>query len=69
MNTNNLNSQEEKNTLMTRFKKFMGIIISNKAAFLGLIIILLIVLVAFLGNFIMPYDPYTGELSNSLQSQ
>lgn len=68
MNTNNLNSQEEKNTFLTKFKKFMNLIISNRAALVGLIIIILIFLIAILGNFLMPYDPYTGELSKSLQS-
>ncbi|AWK50822.1 ABC transporter permease [Clostridium beijerinckii] len=58
----------EKNTKLTRFKNFMGILVSNKAALIGLIIIGIIVIVAIFGKFLMPYDPYTGELSNSLQT-
>lgn len=40
----------------------------NKAAMLGLIIIVLLVGLAIFGDFIMPYDPYVGELSDSLQA-
>lgn len=68
MDTNNLNSQEGKKSLMTRFKKFMGLVISNRAALVGLVIIILIVFVTVFGRFIMPYDPNTGELSSSLQT-
>jgi peptide/nickel transport system permease protein/oligopeptide transport system permease protein len=79
MNTNKLTSQEEKRTsmskskkLMVRFKNFMGLIISNKAAFVGLIIVMLIVIVAILnsifGKLMLPYDPFTGDLSKSLQA-
>ncbi|OSA93526.1 UNVERIFIED_ORG: peptide ABC transporter permease [Clostridium botulinum] len=55
------------NTKWNRFKKFFKLTISNRAALVGLIFILLIISVAILGKYIMPYDPYTGELSNSLQ--
>lgn len=58
----------EKNTKFIRFKNFMEIIVSNKAALIGLIIIMIIVIVAIFGKFLMPYDPYTGELSNSLKT-
>lgn len=40
----------------------------NKAAMVGLTIISILVIVAVFGKFIMPYDPYIGELSESLQS-
>ncbi|MBN1077800.1 nickel transporter permease [Clostridium botulinum] len=55
------------NTKWNRFKKFFKLTISNRAALVGLIFILLIISVAILGKYIIPYDPYTGELSNSLQ--
>ncbi|MBN1071239.1 ABC transporter permease [Clostridium botulinum] len=55
------------NTKWNRFKKFFKLTIANRAALVGLIFILLIISVAILGKYIMPYDPYTGELSNSLQ--
>lgn len=58
----------EKNTLSKRFKNFIGLLISNKAALIGLIIIILLIFISLFGKFLMPYDPYTGELSNSLQS-
>ncbi|OOM73755.1 putative D,D-dipeptide transport system permease protein DdpC [Clostridium puniceum] len=68
MDTNILNFQEEKKSVMNRFKKVMGSAISNKAAFLGLITIILILFVALFGTFIMPWDPNSGDLSSSLQS-
>jgi len=79
MNTNKLTSKEEQKTsmsklkrLLVRFKNFIGLIISNKAAFVGLIIVMLIVIVAILnsifGKLMLPYDPFTGDLSKSLQS-
>lgn len=58
----------EKNTFFKRFKNFMGLLTSNRAAFIGLIIIILLIFVSVFGKFLMPYDPYTGELSNSLQT-
>lgn len=51
-----------------KIKEFFITLSSNKAALLGLIIILLLIFVAVFGKFLMPYDPYTGELSQSLQS-
>ncbi|KAJ49356.1 peptide/nickel transport system permease protein/oligopeptide transport system permease protein [Clostridium tetanomorphum] len=50
------------------FKSVLNIIIKNKAALVGMIIILLLILMALLGKFIMPYDPYVGDLSQSLQA-
>lgn len=58
----------EKNTFFKRFKNFMGLLTSNRAALIGLIIIILLIFVSVFGKFLMPYDPYTGELSNSLQT-
>ena len=58
----------EKNTLTKRFKNFIGLLISNKAALIGLIIIILLIFISLFGKFLIQYDPYTGELSNSLQS-
>lgn len=39
----------------------------NKLAMAGLIIIIVLILIALFGDFIMPYDPCVGELSESLQ--
>lgn len=58
----------EKNTFFKRFKNFIGLLTSNRAAFIGLIIIILLIFVSVFGKFLMPYDPYTGELSNSLKT-
>ena len=76
MNTDNVmlpNVNSSKNTSIKRnylqkAKNFFSALISNKAALLGLIIILILIFVALFGKFLMPYDPYTGELSQSLQS-
>jgi len=38
----------------------------NKAALVGLVIITILVLIAIFGQFLMPYKPNIGELSNSL---
>jgi ABC-type dipeptide/oligopeptide/nickel transport system permease subunit len=51
----------------SRLKSMWDILKDNKAAMVGLVIILLLVLVALSGRLIMPYDPYAGELSQSLQ--
>jgi ABC-type dipeptide/oligopeptide/nickel transport system permease subunit len=51
----------------SRWRAIWSILQENKAAMAGLIIITLLVLIAFFGRVIMPYDPYSGELSQSLQ--
>ncbi len=76
MDTNNmtLNQTATPDTISSnknyahKIKEFFITLSSNKAALLGLIIILLLIFVAVFGKFLMPYDPYTGELSQSLQS-
>lgn len=39
----------------------------NKAALVGLVIIIILILIAIFGQFIMPYKPNVGELSQCLQ--
>lgn len=51
----------------SRLKSMWDILTDNKAAMVGLVTILLLVLIALFGRLIMPYDPYVGELSQSLQ--
>lgn len=51
----------------SRWRSMWNLLSANKAAMTGLVIILLLVLVALLSRFIMPYDPYVGKLSDSLQ--
>ena len=41
-------------------------IVRNKAALIGLIIIVLLVIIAIFGKFLMPYNPYHGKLTESL---
>lgn len=57
-----------KKTYTEKFKEFFSALSSNKAALLGLIIILILIFVAIFGKFLMPYDPYTGELADSLKT-
>ncbi|WP_152967792.1 nickel transporter permease [Oxobacter pfennigii] len=49
------------------FKNMWEILRRNKAAMIGLTIIILLILVALFGKYIMPYNPYQGELSQSLK--
>lgn len=49
------------------WKNALHMIVRNKAAMAGLIIIVFLVIIAFFGKLISPYDPYIGELSQSLQ--
>ena len=58
----------EKKTRYKLFKNVLNMLIKNKAALIGLIIIFLLIIVALFGKFFMPYDPYVGELSQSLQA-
>ncbi|GAA0076386.1 ABC transporter permease [Clostridium sp. CTA-5] len=57
-----------KNTNFNRFKNFIALLISNRAALAGLIFIILIIFIAIFGKLLMPYNPYNGEISNSLQA-
>ncbi|MBE6066585.1 MAG: ABC transporter permease [Clostridium lundense] len=59
---------EESEEKYKHFKNTFSVLIKNKAALVGLVIILLLTLVALFGKFIMPYNPYVGELSKSLQA-
>lgn len=59
---------EEHEEKYKHLKNTFSILIKNKAALVGLIIILLLTLIALFGSFIMPYDPYVGNLSESLQA-
>ncbi|RSC95483.1 ABC transporter permease [Clostridium butyricum] len=67
-NVNSSKNTSIKRNYLQKAKDFFSALISNKAALLGLIIILILIFVALFGKFLMPYDPYTGELSQSLQS-
>lgn len=59
---------EEREEKYKHLKNTFSVLIKNKAALVGLIIILVLTLIALFGSFIMPYNPYVGELSKSLQA-
>jgi ABC-type dipeptide/oligopeptide/nickel transport system permease subunit len=60
-------SKEEKLPKNTSLKNIVDVLFKNKAAVVGLFIILFLVFIAFFGKLLMPYNPYTGDLSQSLK--
>jgi len=56
-----------KKNKQSKVKEILELLTSNKAALVGLIIIVLLIFIAVFGKYIMPYNPYEGELSQSLQ--
>lgn len=56
-----------KKNKQSKVKEILELLASNKAALVGLIIIILLIFIAVFGKYIMPYNPYEGELSQSLQ--
>lgn len=61
-----MNEQDDDKRLSV-LKELWDSLKQNKAALVGLAVIIILVLVAIFGKFIMPHDPYIGELSQSLQ--
>lgn len=60
-------SKEEKLPKNTSLKNIVDVLFKNKAAVVGLFIILFLVFIALFGKLLMPYNPYTGDLSQSLK--
>jgi ABC-type dipeptide/oligopeptide/nickel transport system permease subunit len=58
--------KEEKPT--SQLREMWNMLIQNKAAVVGMVIIILLILIALFGKFLEPYDPNVGELSQSLQA-
>lgn len=54
--------------VISPWKNAWQMLLKNKAAVVGLAIIVLLIFIAIFGKFIMPYNPYTGQLSESLQA-
>jgi len=52
----------------SQFKEMFGMLIKNRAALVGMIIIIFLIIIAFAGKLIEPFDPNVGQLSDSLQS-
>lgn len=63
----NVELQDDREEAVSPGKELVKLLFKNKAAVIGLGIIILLVLVTAFGKFIMPYDPYIGELSQSLK--
>ncbi len=63
----NVELQEDREEAVSPGKELVKLLFKNKAAVVGLGIIILLVLVTAFGKFIMPYNPYIGELSQSLK--
>jgi peptide/nickel transport system permease protein len=61
-----MNEQDDDKRLSV-LKELWDSLKQNKAALVGLTVIIILVLVAVFGKFIMPHDPYIGDLSQSLQ--
>lgn len=49
------------------WKNALQLLVKNKAALVGLIIIVVLLFIALFGKFLMPYNPYLGQLSQSLK--
>jgi ABC-type dipeptide/oligopeptide/nickel transport system permease subunit len=65
---NNIKLQVDMEKAESRWRSMWDILKDNKAAMVGLAIILFLILIALFGRFIVPYNPNVGELSQSLQS-
>lgn len=63
----NVELQDDREEAVSPGKELVKLLFKNKAAVVGLGIIILLVLVTAFGKFIMPYNPYIGELSQSLK--
>ncbi len=59
---------EKSSQKTSRFKEMCGLLVQNRAALVGMIIILILVVIAVVGKYIEPYDPNIGTLSESLQA-
>lgn len=58
---------EDMEEAASSWRDLIKTLFKNKAAVVGLVIILILVLVAVFGKLLMPHDPYIGELSQSLK--
>lgn len=62
------NTEKAEEKVTPPWKSAWQMLIKNKAAVVGLIIIFILIFISVFGKIIMPYDPYTGKLSDSLQA-
>ncbi|MCY6355444.1 nickel transporter permease [Clostridium sp. ZS2-4] len=58
--------KEKKN--FSQWREMWNMLRQNKTAVFGMVIIVLLIIIAVLGKYIMPYNPNVGELSQSLQA-
>lgn len=64
--TDKSNKSEEKKH--SEFKDIWYMILKNKAAVIGMIIVIILILIAVFGKFLEPYNPNIGDLSQSLKT-
>ena len=63
----NVQPLEQMKDVSSPFKETWTMFKKNKAAMVGLIIVIVLVAVAIFGKYIMPYNPNIGDLSQSLK--
>jgi peptide/nickel transport system permease protein len=68
-NNNTSSTQKNEAALLEKpeslFREMWSSLIQNKGAVVGLVIIVILVLIAVFGRFIMPYDPNLSDMSQS----
>lgn len=62
-----IENRENTEEAASPFKETWSMLKKNKAAMVGLAILIILVIIALFGKFFMPYNPYIGNLSDSLK--
>jgi len=67
----------EKNTIAEEFqeapprvsewRRFWRVFLQRRIVIFGMVVLLILVIIAIFANFLAPYDPYRGEMEDSLQ--
>lgn len=62
-----IENRENMEEAASPFKETWSMLKKNKAAMVGLAILIILIIIALFGKFFMPYNPYIGNLSDSLK--
>lgn len=62
-----IENRENMEQAASPFKETWSMLKKNKAAMVGVTILIILVIIALFGKFFMPYNPYIGNLSDSLK--